>query len=766
MRKIHKATTLAVVLIIAAITCLILGYSLVSATLCVLAFFAGTSELSKYTSWYQFITIFTSAIIAGLSIDLPLDNFPFITSALKLAALASIVRIVFFRFFSYTSYSWFEPLAAGLALVFFLAGIFSGNYTWPEMVIPAPILIFSLIFAWGTVKDKNQLLKNSRGGYRVQIGKEANEFDLPDQDGNPTKLSDFKSKRHVLLIFVRGDWCPGCHMMLRTYEKNNEKFHSKNVLVMAIGPDPVGVNRGMVEKLGLDFKVLSDEGQRTAMIYGVQLKEYDNDFAEKYEEGIPLPASFLIDKNGIVRYVSRPDKVGEFLNPSLIFPIVEQLDGLYKEEKKKDLEVASEKETLATKEELKNYETIISSLKKELNNYESIIDQANDAMIVIDIVDGKIHQSNPSAAKLLGYPKDELEKLSLFDLHPQEYLDKSSRVVADVWEKGGLIYTDIPFVTKSKEIISVECSAKVAPFAGRPAIVIYARDIRERLKMEAEINEQRKLIDEKSKDITDSIEYSKRIQRSIFIDKEKLKEHAPESFILFKPRDVVSGDFYWFTNYIIPHDFQAPNGLTYVAGCEILVVAAVDCTGHGVPGAFMSIIGNSLLNQALTHTINTPANALDFINSELKKSLNKNKEDMPLRDGMDIALCCIDTKGMLMEFAGANNPVYIVRGEEMIVLKADKQPITASRDSESRPFTNQRIDLQKGDTIYLFTDGFADQFGGKEEKKFMYKRFKETLISIRGSSMEDQRKILETTFEKWKGNLEQVDDVLVIGIKI
>ena len=275
-----------------------------------------------------------------------------------------------------------------------------------------------------------------------------------------------------------------------------------------------------------------------------------------------------------------------------------------------------------------------------------------------------------------------------------------------------------------------------------------------------------KLIDEKSKDITDSIEYSKRIQRSIFIDKEKLKEHAPESFILFKPRDVVSGDFYWFTNYVIPRDFQAPNGFNYVAGCEILVVAAVDCTGHGVPGAFMSIIGNTLLNQTLTHTISTPANALDFINSELKKSLNKNKEDTPLRDGMDIALCCIDKNGMLMEYAGANNPVYVVRGEELIVLKADKQPITASKDSELRPFTNQRIDLQKGDIIYLFTDGFADQFGGKEEKKYMYKRFKETLISIRNNSMEDQRKILETTFEKWKGNLEQVDDVLVIGIKI
>lgn len=409
----------------------------------------------------------------------------------------------------------------------------------------------------------------------------------------------------------------------------------------------------------------------------------------------------------------------------------------------------------------------VEALTKDLNNYNSIIEQANDAMLVIDIVDGKIHQSNPSAAKLLGYSQRELSRQSFFNLHPKEYLERSSSVVADVWEKGGLIYTDIPFITKSKEIIPVECSAKVAPFAGRPAIVIYARDIRERLKLEQEITEQRKLIDEKNKDITDSIEYSKRIQRSIFIDQEKLKTHAPESFIFFKPRDVVSGDFYWFSNYIIKSDYQDAKGDKYVEGTEILVIAAVDCTGHGVPGAFMSIIANTLLNQTLTDlTIRTPANVLDYVNAELKKSLNKNEEDSPLRDGMDIALCCIDRKGMLMEYAGANNPVYVVRGEELIMLKADKQPITASKDSELKLFSNQRIELQKGDCIYLFTDGYADQFGGKENKKFMYKRFKDILLSNQKLAMEAQGKILEKTFEEWRGSLPQIDDVLVIGIKI
>jgi PAS domain S-box-containing protein len=767
MKKIHKATTSALILNILALACLVLSFNLFASILVLIAFFSTIKELPIYTSFYQFSIIILSGLILGLSIDLPNEHFPLTTIALFIAALVAIIRIAFFKTFAYTSYTWFEPLALLVAFGLYLISSFIYHYNWIAYMLPLPIFLFDLIFTIGTLKDKNQLLKEARGGYRVQLGKAASDFELPDQDGNIIKLSDLKDKRHVLLIFVRGDWCPGCHMMLRTYEKNNEKFKSKNILVMAIGPDPVGVNRGMVEKLGLDFKVLSDEGQRTAMVYGVQLKEYNNAFAEKYEEGIPLPASFLIDKSGIVRYASRPDKVGEFLNPSLIFPIVDQLDKFYV--RSKVLETENDSVALAEikSKNLSGVEKSIDTLKKELNNYQSIIEQANDAILVVDIIDGKIRQSNPSAAKLLEYEKQELENHTLFDLQPKEYLDKSSKMVADVWEKGGLIYTDIPFVTKSKEVIAVECSAKVAPYAGRPAIVIYARDIRERIKMESEINAQRKEIDAKSQDIRDSIDYSQRIQRSILIEKEKLQEYAPDSFILFKPRDVVSGDFYWFDKYDIRNKSRVPRGMPYQGDSHILVVAAIDCTGHGVPGAFMSIIGNNLLNQTLDNTeIGSPAEALDFLDAQLKKGLNKNAGDVKLRDGMDISLVSIDLSDKLLEYAGANNPIYIIRSEELIVLKADKQPITASLETKAKPFTNQVFELKKDDAIYLFTDGYADQFGGENDKKFMYKRFKDTLLSIQDKSMQEQLQILETTFAKWKGNHEQVDDVLVIGIKI
>lgn len=760
MKNIHVSTTLGLLLNIASIVCLALDYNLATAILSLVAYFASIKEVSKYTSWYQFINTYGASVLLGFSINYPFTGIPFLLIACFLAAAGSITRIVFFRIFSYTNHSWFEPTLFFLSVIAYVVGNVSGESNWMGWAFPPVIILFQSVLAWGIIKDKKQLLASTAGGYKVQIGKPADEFVLPDQNGELVKLSDFKNKRHLLLIFVRGDWCPGCHMMLRTYEKNNMKFAEKNIMVMAIGPDPVGVNRGMVEKLGLDFKVLADEGQKTAMVYGVQLKEYDNDFAEKYEEGIPLPASFLIDKNGIVRYVSRPDKVGEFLNPSLIFPIIDGLDSSFKKDK-----AVAEKETAEAKKtvpagNLNEYESTIAQLKKELSNYESIIDQANDAMIVIDIVDGKIHQSNPSVAKMLGYSKEELSKLSLFDLHPKEFLEKSSSIVADVWEKGGYIYNDIPFVTKEGKIIPVECSAKVAPFAGRPAIVIYARDITERLRMEAEIKE-------KSKDITDSIEYSKRIQRSIFLEKDKLKEYAPQSFIFFKPKDVVSGDFYWFNNAEVQQDMHAENGYDYKEGTNILVVAAVDCTGHGVPGAFMSIIGNTLLNQTLNNlSINSASHALDHVNAELKKALNKNTEDIPLRDGMDIALCCIDIKGMRLEYAGANNPLYIIRNKELIKLKPDKQPITASTDTVAKPFTNNLFELKQGDCIYLFTDGFADQFGGPNGKKFMYKQFGQLLCSISEKKMDDQKRLLYEAFEKWRGNQNQVDDVLVIGIKV
>lgn len=298
----------------------------IGAVITLAGYLLSMKDFSRFTGPLQTFTSGSAALGTGVLLDLPLDHFPFYTCALGVVFLANFGRIIFFKIFAYTGKTWIEPTLIVVALALHLSGNILGYSNWATWFVPLPAFFFAVLIAWGIYKDKKQLSSHTLKGYKVAIGAYAPPFALPDQDGNIVQLSDFIGKRHLLLIFVRGDWCPGCHMMLRTYQREKEKFASKNVFVMSIGPDPVGVNREMVERLGLDFSVLADEKQRTAMTYGVQLEEYDNQFAEQYEEGIPLPASFLIDKQGVVRYISRPDKVGEFLNPSLIFPIVEQLD--------------------------------------------------------------------------------------------------------------------------------------------------------------------------------------------------------------------------------------------------------------------------------------------------------------------------------------------------------------------------------------------------------------------------------------------------------
>jgi PAS domain S-box-containing protein len=416
----------------------------------------------------------------------------------------------------------------------------------------------------------------------------------------------------------------------------------------------------------------------------------------------------------------------------------------------------------------------LDDVEKDKTNYESIIEQANDAMLVVDIVDGKVHQCNPSACLLLGYSKTELESKTLFELQPKSMLEKSSGVVADVWEQKGLIFRDIPFVNSSGEEVPVECSARVAPFAGRPAIVIYARDIRERLRMENEITGQQEIIREKNKDITDSINYARRIQTAILPAENELAEHLKDYFVLYKPKDIVSGDFYWFsyvTTTIPDEQIQR----------KVILIAAVDCTGHGVPGAFMSLVGSTLLNQTISSpSVNHPSDALNYLNRELKKTLRQKGGESSIRDGMDMTFCAIDPAGMKLEFSGANNPIYIFRRDasnpahcELIELKGDKQPIGSDSDETKKPFSNHVLELKKGDTIYLFTDGYADQFGGPKGKKFKYSQFKDLLLSVQDKAMKEQKIILDNAIEEWKavpkenGDMhEQVDDILLIGVRV
>jgi serine phosphatase RsbU (regulator of sigma subunit) len=254
-------------------------------------------------------------------------------------------------------------------------------------------------------------------------------------------------------------------------------------------------------------------------------------------------------------------------------------------------------------------------------------------------------------------------------------------------------------------------------------------------------------IEEKNKNILDSINYAKRIQQAILPSDSEVKKVLPQSFVLYMPKDVVSGDFYWVE--------QKNNKVLF---------AAIDCTGHGVPGAFMSMIGNTLLNEIVNDRgITKPSEILEQLREGIIKALKQTGESGENQDGMDIAICAIE--GKKLEYAGANNPLWIISNGGLTEIKADKQPIGIYYGTP-KPFTNHLVDLNIGDSVYIFTDGYADQIGGELRKKFKYKQLQELIEKNSASDMQLQQKIYHQVINDWKGPLEQVDDILLIGVRI
>ena len=271
--------------------------------------------------------------------------------------------------------------------------------------------------------------------------------------------------------------------------------------------------------------------------------------------------------------------------------------------------------------------------------------------------------------------------------------------------------------------------------------------------LEQKVIERTTELQQKNQHITDSIHYASRIQRALFTSEKYIGNQLKEYFIFFKPRDIVSGDFYWAYAPIQSADKQ-----TFLIGC-------FDCTGHGVPGAFMSILNISFLNEAVIEKeIYEPHTIFNYVRKSVINALNPDgKTDT--QDGMDAVLCAIDLKNNILTASCANNPLLIVRRKQLLEFNADKMPV-GLHVGEQNPFTLHSSQLEAGDAIYLFSDGYSDQFGGEKKKKFMTGRFKELLLSISEKTMSEQKEILQKTFNDWQGEQEQVDDVLVIGIRI
>ncbi|MEX2379870.1 MAG: SpoIIE family protein phosphatase [Vicingaceae bacterium] len=265
-----------------------------------------------------------------------------------------------------------------------------------------------------------------------------------------------------------------------------------------------------------------------------------------------------------------------------------------------------------------------------------------------------------------------------------------------------------------------------------------------------EIDKQKAQIEQYFVQVTDSIKYAKKIQEAILPPENYVKRLLPESFILYRPKDIVSGDFYWLGE---------ASGKVFFA--------AVDCTGHGVPGAFMSIVGYNQLRQAIISTSgSSPADILNQLNKGVTETLHQNDDNSKSKDGMDIAICSLDYNTLELEYAGAFNPLYLLRENEILQTKANKFPIGSYLKGRTYSFTNHKIQLQKGDQVYIFSDGYADQFGGPRGKKFMYKRFRDLLVKSSAESIDKQKEDLQIALNNWMKDEEQVDDILVIGVRV
>ncbi len=401
------------------------------------------------------------------------------------------------------------------------------------------------------------------------------------------------------------------------------------------------------------------------------------------------------------------------------------------------------------KEEIISQRDDIEAKNIELEKLSIVAAKTDNSVLIADHT-GEIEWVNDGFTGLLGVSLDEFKenygsniyKTSLnpeIEILVQQSIDRNESVV----------YTNKTATKKGKEIWIQTTLTPILGTDGKLSkLVAIDSDITKIKKAEYEIIKQRDKLHLQNKHITDSINYAKKIQTAVLPSEEVLRKILPQHFILFKPLNIVSGDFYWIQKVK-----------------ENVLIAAVDCTGHGVPGAFMSMLGISFLNEIVQNGEEIqPNKILEKLRNRVKLTLGQTGKKDESKDGMDIALCVINKKTNILQFSGAYNPLYFIRKKELSEIKASRNPIGIFM--KEKPFANNEIELQKDDILYMFSDGFPDQFGGEKGVKLKPNRFKELLLSISDKPMQEQQQILNKEFENWRGNIEQIDDMLVVGVKI
>lgn len=379
---------------------------------------------------------------------------------------------------------------------------------------------------------------------------------------------------------------------------------------------------------------------------------------------------------------------------------------------------------------------------------DQILDRLNTLIVVLN-KRGSIEYVSKSAQYLLGYNPNDLLGNAWWEIirFSKPEGEEVKQKILSSFENTSI--TSQSFEHKLRTSVGgVKWIHWNVSYLNEEQLIGIGYDITENKNSERRLIETNKRLSEQNKDITDSIYYAQRIQRSILQKQEKLKQMFVDSFLLYKPKDIVSGDYYWFYE-----------------DDEFKYVATVDCTGHGVPGAMMSMVANAMFKEVfINQQISHPAEILKALDVELEKSMNVNQE-MIAYDGMDVSLIRITKATNELAFAGAFRSLLIVRNGEVIEINGSRYPI-GFYSGIDKAFETQYVQLKNNDCIYMFTDGFTDQFGGEKNKKLKKSNFKELLSTIYEMDLEEQEAFLEYSFNNWKQDVDQTDDVLVIGLKI
>ncbi len=395
------------------------------------------------------------------------------------------------------------------------------------------------------------------------------------------------------------------------------------------------------------------------------------------------------------------------------------------------------------KSEVDSIKQVIEEKNKELNLLSIVARETENSILIMD-PNGLIEWVNTSFEKLNGLTITEFKAKygnTIYEVSNNPEIENIIRNCID--SKKSVSYESPNMFADGKVVWESSTLTPIFNESGELTnLIIIDSDVTERKQNE-------EIIKLKNKDIMDSILYAKHIQEALLPPIDELSNIFKESFMVFKPKDIVSGDFYWFSETD-----------------EVKLLALADCTGHGVPGAFMSVIGNEMLNISLhDSSVRAPSSALNLLDKKIKAVFSKGRLNNRAQDGMDIGLLTLHTNN-LIQYSGARRPLILIRNKEKQEFPGDKFSIGGIDENSDKEFTDKEFFVQKGDMLYLFSDGYADQFGGPKGKKIMQKNFTKLLCEISELSMSVQKEKLETFFENWRGDLEQVDDVSVVGIRI